>query len=161
MSTNISGLIPLLLRKSTILPALRIFVEISLFYGGLVLPHYMVISPEEIFLLSVAFGGQIALLICRFRFSDDDRAVWKLGKKSFFIPCAILFVLGWWLWRWWYLPKFLLKAGLTIFLVSTLLCLQHLERELTPEITIAFLSQAAFIPFPLFLSILFNFFSLL
>ncbi|WP_013321063.1 hypothetical protein [Gloeothece verrucosa] len=160
MSTKISGLIPLLLRKSTILPAMRTFVEISLFYGGLISPHYMVISPEEIALLSVAFGGIVALLISRFRWNDHDVALWKLSKRSFFIPCAILFVLGWWLWRWWHLPSLLLKAGLTIFLVSTVLSLQHLESELTPEIAIAFLRRAAFIPFPIFLSILFNFFKL-
>lgn len=86
MSTKISGLIPLLLRKSTILPAMRTFVEISLFYGGLISPHYMVISPEEIALLSVAFGGIVALLISRFRWNDHDVALWKLSKRSFLSP---------------------------------------------------------------------------
>ena len=87
---------------------------------------------------------------------EGSQAIWQLGKRSLFIPSALLFILGWSLFRWADLPDILFKAGLTSFFISIFLCLQDLERDLTPETAIAFFQLALFIPFPVFLSIVFN-----
>ncbi|ACK72266.1 hypothetical protein PCC7424_3887 [Gloeothece citriformis PCC 7424] len=157
MKSKIGGLIPLVLRKSSLLSALRTLTECGLFYGGLILLRYFEIAPWELFLLSVASASIMASLISRFKVCQQERTVWELGKRSLFISSAILFLFGWWLWRWWHLAYILFKTGLAIFGVSIILFLQYLERELTPQVAVSFLSRVAFIPFPIVLSILFNF----
>ncbi len=80
MSSRIGGLIPLLLRKSTVLPALRTLAEIGLFYLGLELPRYFSLAPWQLFLLSVAIGGISALAIARqenLRGQPGDLAAWE------------------------------------------------------------------------------------
>ena len=99
MSGRIGGLIPLLLRKTTIFTALKTFTEIGLFYGGLVLLRFGFISVWELLLLSLAVGGTLAPLISRFGFSKKEQVIWKSAKRSFFLPSAGLFLVGWFLWR--------------------------------------------------------------
>jgi hypothetical protein len=47
------------------------------------------------------------------------------------------------------------------FFVSVVLFLDYLERQFHSEAVIAFFQRAAFIPFPIFLSVLFNLLNLL
>jgi hypothetical protein len=169
MSGRIGGLIPLLLRKTTLFTALKTFTEIGLFYGGLVLLRFGFISVWELLLLSLAVGGTLAPLISRFGFSKKEQVIWKSAKRSFFLPSAGLFLVGWFLWRWWHLPEVLFKAGLIPFFVSVVLFLDYIERQFhseaviafQQEAVIAFFQRAAFIPFPIFLSVLFNLLNLL
>lgn len=156
MATQIGGLIPLLLQKSILFSSLRTLAKISLFYGGLVLPRYFTISVGEVVLLSLVLGGISAFALSPGRASEEQAAIWTIGKRSFFFPAAILVLLGWLLLRWANLPNFLFKAGLATFIFSTLLCLQYLERDLTPETALSFLQMALFIPIPVFLSIICN-----
>jgi hypothetical protein len=155
MLSQIGGLIPLLLRKSTVLPALETVVKIALFYGGLVALRSLSIAVWELVLLSVAMGGMGAFAISS-RSGEAREAIQTLGKRSFFLPSAVLVVVGWSLWRWANLPEWLFKAGLTTFSISTVLCLQHLESDLTPETAIVFLQIALFVLFPIVLSAVFN-----
>ena len=92
---KIGGLLPLLFRRPVAVPALLTLVEVSLFYGGLALLRHFPIAPLELFLISVACGGISALTIARIRSFESSDAIWQLGKRSWFIPSAILFILNW------------------------------------------------------------------
>ncbi len=152
---KIGGLLPLWFRRPVAVPALLTLVEVSLFYGGLALLRHFPIAPLELFLISVACGGISAFTIAYFRAIEGSDAIWQLGKGSWFIPSAILFILGW-IFYWLGLPDIFFRAGFIPFLVSTVLCIQRLEAELTPEAAICLFRLATFIPLPVFLSILFN-----
>ena len=156
MGHRIGGLIPLLCRTSTVLPALLTLAEVSLFYGGLALLRHFPIASWELFLISFACGGISAFTIAYFRAIDGSDAIWQLGKGSWFIPSAILFILGWILFHWAGLPDIFFRTGFIPLLVSTVLCIQRLEEKLTPEAASALFRLATFIPLPIFLSILFN-----
>ncbi len=153
---KISGLLPLLFRRSVAVPALLTLTEVSLFYGGLALLRHFPIASWELFLISFACGGISAFTIAYFRAIDGSDAIWQLGKGSWFIPSAILFILGWILFHWAGLPDIFFRTGFIPLLVSTVLCIQRLEEKLTPEAASALFRLATFIPLPIFLSILFN-----
>ncbi len=155
MGHRIGGLIPLLCRTSTVLPALRTCAEMSFFYGGLALLRYFPITSWELFLISVACGGISAFTIAYFRAIEGSDAIWQSGKRSWFIPSAILFILGW-IFHWLGLPDILFRTGFIPLLVSTVLCIQRLEEKLTPEAAICLFRLVTFIPLPIFLSILLN-----
>ncbi len=156
MTKRISGLIPLILKRSTLSRAARTGAEIGLFALGLVLMRRASVSPNELFRLSVALGSIAAVLISLRPSPDGERRLWKLANRAFFLPSAGLFLLGWALARWMGLPSILMKAGFVSFFVSAALLLQYIERDLSEEEGIAFLGRAVFLPFPIFLAVLFN-----
>jgi hypothetical protein len=169
MSGRVGGLIPLLIRKKTLFPALKTLTEIGLFYTGLVLLRSRWLSVWELLVLGLATGNICALLFCRYRFSQEQQVLWNLAKRAFFLPSGVGFIVGWYLWRYWYLPEILLKAGLIPFIVSFLLFLDYLEREFHSQMVvvaqreeiISFFHRGAFLLFPLTLSVIFNYFNLL
>ncbi|MEG3437874.1 hypothetical protein V0288_12170 [Pannus brasiliensis CCIBt3594] len=154
MKKRISGLIPSIFRRSTLYRVSRTGAEIGLFALGLVLMRRASVSPNELFRLSVAIGGIAAVLVSLS--PNGERPLWKIANRAFFLPSAGLFLLGWALARWMGLPSILMKAGFVSFLFSATLLLQYIERDLSEEEGIAFLQRAVFLPFPIFLSVLFN-----
>ena len=164
MSGRFSGLIPIFLAKKSLYPLIKTSVEICLFYGGLVLLRWGLLSVWELLILVILVSCNLALLISRYRFFKQEQFIWKLGIKSFLIPSSGLLLMGWYLWRWWHLADLLLKAGLVPFLVSFVLFLDYLEREFHGEMVVlsqkeailAFLHRFTFLLFPLFLSLFFN-----
>ncbi len=156
MKKRIGGLIPLVFRRSTLYSIGRTLAEIGLFALGLVLIRRASVSPNELFRLSVAIGSIAAVLVSFFRSPNGDRSLWKLATKAFFLPSAGLFLMGWALAKWAGLSPVLMKAGLVSFLVSAALLLQYIERDLSEEEGIAILRRAVFLPFPIFLAVLFN-----
>jgi hypothetical protein len=164
MSSRFGGLIPLFLAKKSLYPFIKTSVEICLFYGGLVIIRWGLLSVWELLILGLAVGCNLALLISRYRFFKQEQFIWKLGSKSFLIPSSGLLLMGWYLWRWWHLADLLLKAGLVPFLVSFVLFLDYLEREFNGEMValsqkeaiFAFLHRFTFFLFPPVLAVVFK-----